>query len=110
MEPPSSRDRLRGEGESEGDDDHGRDGGHERRRPACGDARRQQPPRMDHGHAERDERAGEAEAEGNDEEHPERHLVLRDGGEQHDERGRAGEKAGGGAHAEEAARPTSGWW
>ena len=39
------------------------------------------------------DRAGEADAEGEDEQHPERDAVERDRGEQHDERRRAGQQA-----------------
>ena len=42
------------------------------REPARGDARRHEPPGVDDGHAEPGEGAGEAEAEGDDQEHPER--------------------------------------
>ena len=79
---------------------------------ACGSprrARRHEAPRVNDGQAERGERAREAEAEGDDQEHPERHLVLRDGGQQHYERRRAGDQAGRGAHAEEAAVGECAW-
>ena len=53
--------------------------------------------------AEPGQRGGEAEAEGDDQDHPERDLPLGDGAEQHDERRRARDQAGRGAHRDQPA-------
>src|SRR5919198_175363 len=102
--PPLShdlRDRPSGQDESEGYDENGRQRRQQEGNAARGDARRHEAPRVDHGDPEPGQRAGEAEAECDDQKHPERHFVLRDRREQHDERRRAREKPGGRAHAEE---------
>ena len=92
------RDGVGGQHAADGDD---RDRG--RHRQGVDDGVGQgQAPGVDDGQAERGQRPGEAEAEDDDQQHPERDLVLGDRAEQDDERGGAGDQARRGAHGEQA--------
>src|SRR3954454_2331194 len=98
----SSRDLRHGaEGEREPEPDDGerrQRGKYHRHAPRHGE-----PRRLDHEQADHRERGREPGAEGDDEEESERHLVLRDGAEQDDERGGARDEPGARAHRDESA-------
>ena len=91
---------MRGQDESDGHDQQRRRRGHEAASRLAAIRGGTNLPRVNDGEAEHGQGAGEAEAEGDDQQHPERHLVLRDRGEQDDEGRGAGDQPGGGAHAE----------